>query len=54
MENTLNQKISFRLTNRQIQMFDLLQKKVLPNYSKSEIIRILLETIYTKAVNSGY
>ena len=55
MENTLKKRrITFRLTDQQIQMFDLLQAKVLPEYNKSEILRTILESIYANAKSAGY
>ena len=53
MEN-MTHRITIRLTDRQIKMVDLLQKKVLPDLSKSEILRTILESIYANAKNAGY
>ena len=50
----LKQRITIRLTDQQMQMVDLLQKKVLPDLNKSEILRTILESIYANAKNAGY
>lgn len=49
-----NRRITIRMTDDQSEMLDLLQKKVLPDYSRSEILRTILETIYVNAKSAGY
>lgn len=54
MENKLDNRITVRMTNKQIQMVEYLEQKVLPNFSKSEILRTILETLYANAKSAGY
>ena len=54
MENKLTNRITVRLTDHQIEMINLLQKNVLPNSNKSQILRTFLETLYTNAKDAGY
>ena len=54
MGNQLKNRITIRLTDQQMEMFKLIQKNVLPNHNKSQILRTILETLYTKAKNAGY
>ena len=49
-----NNRLTIRMTDAQSKMLDMLQKKVLPEYSRSEILRTILETIYANAKSAGY
>ena len=53
MEN-LTQRITIRISDAQSKMIDVLQKEVLQDHNRSEILRIILEAIYTKSKNAGY
>jgi len=54
MKNKLTNRITIRLTDHQMGMFKLLQKTVLPDSNKSQILRTIMETLYANAKNAGY
>ena len=54
MKNKLTNRITIRLTDHQMGMFKLLQKTVLRDSNKSQILRTILETLYANAKNAGY
>ena len=49
MNSQMKHRITIRLTDHQLQMVDLLQKKILPELSRSEILRTMIEVLYANA-----
>ncbi|MFC2126477.1 hypothetical protein ACFLU5_16935 [Bacteroidota bacterium] len=48
MEDTLKNRITIRLTDKQLAILEQLKSKAMPAYSRSEIVRILLEKIHAR------